>query len=385
MPLTETGFKKRTFNEIVTDKAAKAKELFGEDIETSELTPLGKYNHINAYDQAIAEEEIEDVYWSIFPNYAKGTTLDHLCKNFAGIQRNPATKAQFIVTFAGVADAIVEKGFLVGTESGINFETKEDIIIDESGTIDATVECVESGAIGNVLLQEIKVIVNSSADVNSVIGKSLVAKGEETESDFELRQRFNEAKEGLGSCNEAAIKSALLRVPTVTHASVITNEENGSFECFVDGGNNYHKEIAEAIYEKKSIGIKTTGTIAQEIIDKSGEKRIINFSHTTTAPVYVRVAIVTTSAFEGAKGKQDIKNNLETFIDSVGIGNPVILSSLYGEIHKVTGVKKVDVLELSTDGNAWNTADINVSEYENCVCMEVRIKNNNDSDYEVIS
>lgn len=393
MPITENGFTRRTFDEILNDKIAKAKELFGEDIETSELTPLGKFIRINAYDQALTEEEAELIYYSIFPNTAIGTSLDRLCV-FAGIKRNAATKSQYTVTLTGSAGETIPSGFLVGTESGINYSTMEDVTISESGTVEVAVECVENGEIGNVVVQAINTIVNPSADVESVIGTKLITKGEETESDYELRKRFNEAKEGLGSCNEVAIKAALLRVPTVTHAGIIVNEtdetdEAGrpprSFECFVNGGNDYHEEIAEAIFDKKPLGIKTYGTVAQQHIDDGGYSHIINFSHTTNAPVYVRIAIKTSVEFEGNTGKREIKQNLETYIDNVGIGNSVILSSLYGQIHKVTGVEEVTELLLSTDGSSWSTQNITVDKYENCVCMEVQIKQNNESDYGVVS
>lgn len=416
MALTDTGFKRRTFDEITNDKIAKAKELFGEEIETSEVSNYGKHIRINAYDQALAEEEIEQVYWSIFPNTASGTTLDHLCKNFVGITRNAATKSRYIVALTGTAGAVIPTGFLVGTESAINFSligaanitedgtvltVEGDVTIDESGTANAVVECAGSrdsdewdgsGELGNVLAGEITVVVNPSVDVESVVGTTLLARGAETESDYELRKRFNEAKEGLGSCNAISLKSALLRVPTVTHAGVIVNETDEtdaggrpprSFECFVNGGDNYHKEIAEAIFDKKPIGIKTYGKVSQEILDMGGYSHTINFSHTTNAPVYVRVAIKTSNEFEGNKGKQQIKSNLETYIDNVGIGNSVVLSSLYGQIHSVTGVQEVTELQLSTDGSSWSTDNITVDAYENCVCMQVEIKQN--GDYEVIS
>ena len=138
MALTETGFKRRTFDEILTAKAERSKELFGEDIETGELSALGKYNRINAYDQALTEETAELIYNSIFPNSASGTSLDRLCV-FAGIRRNTEIKAQYIVTLTGEVGAVIPKGFLVGTESGINYATIEDVTIGENGSIDATV------------------------------------------------------------------------------------------------------------------------------------------------------------------------------------------------------------------------------------------------------
>ena len=65
--LTETGYTRRTYDEIIDDKIERAQELFGEDIETDETTPLGKFIRINAYDQALAEEEAEAIYYARFP------------------------------------------------------------------------------------------------------------------------------------------------------------------------------------------------------------------------------------------------------------------------------------------------------------------------------
>ena len=47
---------------------------------------------------------------------------------------------------------------------------------------------------------------------------------------------------------------------------------------FCNGGENYHAEIAETIYNKKPIGIKTFGDTTETVIDDGGYKHIINFS-----------------------------------------------------------------------------------------------------------
>lgn len=382
MALTDTGYKRMTYDEILSEKIEIAKRLFGQDIDTSELTPLGKFIRLNAYQQALLEETAELIYYSIFPNTATGTSLDRLCV-FAGITRNPATRSQYTITITGTAGGIVPSGFLVGTDSGINYATTEAYEIPESGTIDVTAYCEQYGEIGNVDVDEINVIVNPIAEVESAIGTAVITKGEEAESDYVLRERFSAAKEGLGSCNETSITSALLRIPTVTHAGIIVNETDEtdadgrpprSFECYVNGGEEYHEEIAEAIFDKKPIGIVTCGSVSQEILDNGGYPHIIKFSHTANVPVYVHMSIKVDTKFEGDTGKEAIKSNIEAYIDNVGIGNSVVLSSLYGQIHSVTGVQEVTVLELSKNGTEWTTSNITVSQYEKCMCVQVDIE-----------
>lgn len=83
----------------------------------------------------------------------------------------------------------------------------------------------------------------------------------------------------MGSCNQTAIESALIRVPNVSSAKVIVNESDTtdsggrpphSFTAYITGGVGYEEQIAETIFDKKPIGIKTYGSISQEITDEGG-------------------------------------------------------------------------------------------------------------------
>lgn len=381
MAMSETGFKRRTYDEILTDKIQKAKDLFGEDINTEENTPLGKFIRINAYDEALLSEEMELVYYSIFPNTAQGVSLDRLC-TFAGISRNPATAARFNVTVKGTSGTTVPMGFLVGTESGITYYSNKDVVIETNGTAVLEVDCTENGEIGNVAPQDIIQIINPAANVEEIVTAELVYNGEETESDYALRKRFETARDGLGACNEPSIIAAIMRVPTVESVGIITNETDEtvsgrpphSFECYVSGGVNYHKEIAEAIFDKKPIGIKTTGDESYSITDAGGNSYTVYFSHTSTIDVYVKIKIDVNTQFEGDSGIDEIKNNIASYIENLGVGGSVILSALYGEIHSVAGVEEVKSLELSTDGTTWTTSNISADNYENCICKQVTIE-----------
>lgn len=381
MGLTETGYTRKTYDEILEDKIAKAKELFGEDIETEENTPLGKYIRINAFDQAELEEIAEMIYYSAFPNTASGTSLDRLCP-FVGITRNPASASQFTVEVTGTAGAEVPIGFLVGTESGITFYNTMTVTLDENGTGEIDVECTETGEIGNVHYSEIVQIINPDADITSVKGKAIITLGAEAESDYALRKRFEMAREGSGSCNESAIRASLLRVSTVTSAGVVVNDTDAtdamgrpphSFECYVSGGENYHAEIAQMIYEKKPLGIKTYGNIAHTITDEAGNSHEIKFSHTAYIDIQVKVDIKTDATYEGETGRKEITDNITTYINGLGVGNPVILSSLYGRVHAVTGVKEVTNLSFSTDGIVYATNNIEVEEWEIARCVSVTV------------
>lgn len=361
MGLTETGFVRRTYDDILNAKIEKAKELFGQDIDTSEQTPLGKFIRINAYDQSLAEEEIEQVYYSHFPSTAKGQSLDRLLV-FAGIRRTPATAASYKVTVTGEPGYTVPIGFLVGTDADLTFYNVEDTTIGEDGTCTITVLCTEVGTGGNTSAAAINKAINPDANIFSVGGAGYVAEGTNEETDVELRERFKGAIQGVGSCNEAAIRSALLRVPTVTSAIVIVNytleaDSDGrppkSFECYVNGGGNYRQEIAESIFAKKPIGVKTYGQESETVIDSGGYSHEIMFSYCEQVILDVGITVKVSTKFEQS-GEADIESNVREYINGLGIGETVIPSALYGHIYSVAGVKEVTGLTLSADGAVYS-------------------------------
>lgn len=381
MGLTENGYTRLTYEDIVENKILKAQELFGEDIDTSEQTALGKLIRIDAYDLAKAEETAEMIYYARFPHTASGVSLDRLCV-FVGISRNSATPSTYKVKVTGTPGYTIPSDFLVSTESGLTFyNTDLEKIIGDDGTCEIIVECTTSGEVGNITYSDITEIVNPDADIESVIGTSTVTLGTDEESDFELRNRFDKAKTGLGSCNEVAIQSAIIRIPTVTSVRIIANETDQtdsdsrpphSFECFVNGGEGYEQEIAQIIYEKKPIGIKAYGDSYYTVTDEGGFEHSIGFSKTQYVDVIVKLQITTDSTFEGDNGKAEIKKSLSSVINSLGVGTSLILSTLYGYIYDVKGVTEVTSLSISTDGGkSYQTTNLDVDDWESIRCTNV--------------
>lgn len=188
--ITETGYHRDTFEELLSDLELKAKELYGEDIETSDQSYFGKLLNLIAFVRAKDHELAEKIYYSRFPNTAIETGLDRLCP-FSGLSRNVAIPARYNVTVTGTTGTVIPIGFLVSTESGIEFyNTMETIIPEGETTCTITVECTQSGIIGNVSATDITEVVNPEAGIDGVLGESIVSMGYEEESDYELRKEF---------------------------------------------------------------------------------------------------------------------------------------------------------------------------------------------------
>lgn len=367
--LTELGFNRPTYQELLDAQMERAKILFGEDIGTDDKTPLGKYIRLNVQDISDLYEIAEVIYYARFPDSAIGQSLDRLVP-FAGIARNPATYAEHNVKFTGTAGEIIPGGFLVAA-GDIQFYTLDDYTINIDGTVTGIVYCTQAGVIGNVATGKIDTIVESSQVVSEIQHLGVSKYGEDLEQDAELRSRFHKAISGAGSATVDAIRGAISRVPFVDGVEILENDTENtvdglpphSFECYVLSPTEQDQLIAEAIFSKKPIGIKSVGTVEKEVLDKGGKPHTIRFSRTLQKDIYIKCTVNVGNLFEN-DGEQQIKDSIAGYINNLKNNDDVYLSSIFGYIHKVSGVLNVPDLTMSTDGREYNTNNITISSKE---------------------
>jgi uncharacterized phage protein gp47/JayE len=145
-----------------------------------------------------------------------------------------------------------------------------------------------------------------------------------------------------------------------------------SFECYVLGGSGYEKQIAETIFSKKPIGIKTTGDNAVAITDASGNTQTIYYSNTQNIAVTVGITFKADNTFP-SDGTEQIREKVSEYINNLGIGKAVVRSSLYGYIYAVQGVTEVTALTLQADGGE-DTEKISAPAYGIAVCNQVNME-----------
>lgn len=363
--LTYEGFIRPTYEDLVKRRIERAKKLFGEDVNTGEKTWLGKHIRLGAYDLATAYEDMELIYLSFNPDKATGHALDSVCV-LGQIKRNPAIRASYIVRFTGNPKMVVPAGFLVATVDNVVFHTLYDMTLDDAGEGSVEVLCTEAGVVGNVGAGSINSIVNPAVGVDAVDGVAQNIVGEEAESDASLRKRLKIALKGVGSATREAIMGAVMRVGGVKGCDLVENdtdevdEENRpprSFEVYALAPKEQAQEIAEAIFSKKPVGIKTAGSEERVVTDKGGHEHKVKFSWVKEKPIFAKLFVMKGQTFT-ATGQTEIKNNLSEKIAQLASGADVVLSSLYGCVYKVSGVEDVASIKLSTDGVNYAVSNI---------------------------
>lgn len=369
MVLTEKGFRRPTYDDLLATQIARAKELFGEDIDTSGQSVLGKFLRINVADLTECYELLEDIYYARFPGSARGQSLDRLC-TFAGVIRDPATAARLRVKVYGNAGAVIPAAFAI-TGNDLIYYIDTDYTVGPDGVAECYANCAEVGAAGNIPQGTTLAIVNPDPDLERVELVGIDIYGQERENDTSLRIRFGESVAGSGSASVDALRGALSRVALVDGVAIVENDTEEtvagrpphSFECYVLAPESQDQLIGEAIFSKKPLGIKSVGSVEIQVLDEGNKPHTVRFSRTIKRMIWIRAKVLTNQFFEN-DGVDQIKVSLLEYINNLANGDCVYLSSLYGYIHDVHGVVNVQELLISSDGTNFAATNISVGDYE---------------------
>ncbi len=355
--ITEKGFVRPSYAQLLAAQEQRAKELLGGDVDTSEYSVLGKFLRIVVYDLAQLYEELEAVYFARFPGYAQGVQLDRLTP-FAGVSRNPAVAAVYEVQFTGDAGAVIPEGFRVATADMTMYRTEAPATLGVDGTALASVVCTQRGEAGNVPPGSIVTVVNPVAQVRAVQQVRQRVPGRERESDAELRARFDGAIAGIGSATAEAVKAAVMRVAGVEGCVIAENDGEEtlpgglpphSFETFVLGDTAQDTEIAAAIFSKKPMGVYSHGQVEAEVRDQAGNLHTLRFSRVAELRLTIRLSVKADRLFP-AQGAKQVQQALAGYVNAFPNGKDLVFSSLYPVLYTVPGVVEVSKLEVSQDG-----------------------------------
>lgn len=381
--LSEKGFNRPAYTDLLNALEYKARELFGNEINLTVRSPLGIFLRILAWVWNILFSGLEDVYNSGFVDTAAGNSLYNLGKNI-GLQVLPEGKAAGYITITGVPGTVIPAGYLVGTNGGLQYTAMSSAVIPESGEVLALIQAVETGPEYNTKAGTVQVIINPSVilGVESVINKSDITGGRLKETDAEFRQRYYKSVDYAGGVNADAIRAAILNdVAGVSSAFVYENDTDGydevyglpphSLEAVVYGG--LDEEIARAIYGRRSAGIQTVGGVTVNVMTVSGQEQAISFSRPGPVKVWIKVTGMVRGVNYG--GDDAVRAALIDYIGDkvsggLGIGADVVYIRLPGIITAaVPGAEDFDIL-ISASGEDYSRDNIAVGSREKAVTEE---------------
>ena len=148
---------------------------------------------IEKADMLIVLNEIVKIF---FPEWSYDLYLDMHARR-ESLTRRSATAAVGIVTVSGVSGTVIPEGFVFSTAataiaSNVEFKTISEATIPDSGALNITVECTQTGTVGNVPENSVTLMASPLAGIESATNPAPITGGTESESDDDLRTRIME-------------------------------------------------------------------------------------------------------------------------------------------------------------------------------------------------
>jgi len=379
--LTDRGFRRPTYAELLNALEFKARELFGLKANLTVRSPLGIFLRIFAWALNLLFSLIEDVYNSRFIDTAVGTSLYNLGRAI-GLRLLTAQRAAGHLQITGTDGTTVPVGWLAATIAGIQYVVVTEGVITD-GTVTLPAQAALAGPDGNTASETITTIVNPMNDITAVTNPGVFDGGRNTETDPEFRARYYESVDFAGGVNADAIGGEILQnVEGVLSAVVYENDTDETnadgipphaIEAVVYGG--LDSDVATQIFRRKAAGIQTHGNTTVAVISASGVTYDISFSRPVTIPIYVRIANLQTDPNTFPSDGQD--QIIQALIGYIGgnvrggltIGMDVVFNRLFAPIFSVSGV--IDfTLDISVDGATFSTDNIIVSSRQKAITNE---------------
>lgn len=385
--LTERGFRRPTYTELLDAMEYKARELFGNKVNLTVRSPLGIFLRIFTWVLDILFALIEDVYNSRFVDTAVGTSLYNLGRAI-GLKVLNAQKATGYLEVTGIEGSIVPSGWLASNIEGIQFVVVGSGKIDSTGKAVVAARAVIAGPDGNVGANTITTIVNPNTPVGLFVVTNPKAfdSGRDHETYEEYRDRYYKSVDFAGGVNADAIRAEILQNAEGVYSALVYENDTDfhnsiglpphSIEAIVYGG--LYTDIATCIFRRKAAGIQTYGNTTIPVISKSGQAIDICFSRPALVPIWVRIENLSIDATQfPADGEEQIRQALINYIGceaygGLAIGEPVYCKRLTGNVYSVSGVLDFEVA-ISLDGEAYDTTKIVIGPREKAVLDESKV------------
>lgn len=362
--LDEKGLEIKSFNEVRDEITKDMKDIYGEDINVESNTPDGQL--INILAQVVIDmlELIQNVYNSFDPDKAIGTTLDSRVA-INNIQRKGGsysyTNADFEINrplqMKGLDQYDRDNAFTVSDAQGNKWVLAESQNIETTGTKTFRLRAYDIGAVES-LPNTITNFVSSVVGVVSVNNPyALLVKGENEESDAELKIRRQKSASINSQGYNNSLLANLLSLDGVSYAKIYENITNvrdlddiagHSIWVIVDGGNN--DEIAETIYERRNAGCGMKGETKKSILQSDGSLFEVAWDRPTDEPVYIKFDLTTIKehTIDPDYIKQQLVSNLK-----VGIYSSLDINTVAMKVREIDTEVIVSNVKVSIDNVNW--------------------------------
>ena len=286
---------------------------------------------------------VERIYIAIRSGFNQGLIM--LIYSVFKFEKKSGTFASGKVTFSRSSAldtrTVIPSGVKV-SGNGFNFVTTEAgaIAAGELESEQITIKATEAGSDYNLDAGIITSIDSSvPSDIASVTNKAAITGGSEEETDAEVEDRFTKMLAGLSGTNLYGIENAALSVDSVRSVSIKNHKPplKNVYHVSVyvdDGSGTANDELLQAV-RKAVEGTETqNGHLAPGVNAR--------YLAPTAIPVDFELE-VSTGDVDTAEIQTEIKKIIQAYVNSLRIGETVILSTIIAKIRALSYVSDVAI------------------------------------------
>lgn len=358
------GIVTQNLNEILDEREQDLREFFEDDFVISADDPIGNLQLADADRELAIQELVLFIAMQLDPNQATGMWLDFICA-LNGIERLKPSKTTCYFTITGLTSISKAVGevVVVDTKTDEWLTNSEAFIIGSDGTATAQFQATSYGPIEFEALStyELKTPIIGIEKIEYNQEKAQVT-GLYRETDTALRARRELSLQGQATSVKASIESAVRVVDNVQYAKVYENDTMETvdtipakaFETVVSGGND--NLIAQAIHDKRPIGIQAYGTTTVDITDDDGDTVTIGFTRPTPVQCDLKIEYQVKDLNEDQSWTDNLKSDLIAYFDKLDIAEDVYTYNMYNILQKYPKILNVTLFQAkrnSEDETAW--------------------------------
>ncbi|MDI6537156.1 baseplate J/gp47 family protein [Pantoea ananatis] len=326
------GISAPDYQAILSTITSYFKQIYGTD---AYLDPDSKDGQMVAL-VALAIHDANNTAIQVYNSFSPSTAMsDALSRNVKinGIGRNGETRSVVDLVCIGTAGQTITNGS-VRDANNIIWNLPASVTIQPDGQVTVTATCATPGAVA-AMPGTITQISTPTRGWTSVTNPSAATVGTAIEQDSALRIRQSQSVALPSLTPFAALDGAIANVAGVTRHKLYENDTgsqdaNGlpahSVAAIVDGGDV--TAVAQTIRGKKGQGVSTFGSTSVVVPDFWGNPHTIYFSRPSPVPVFVAITLKVFSGYTTQVGN-DIKTAIAAYINSLSIGDDVLLSRVY--------------------------------------------------------
>jgi Baseplate J-like protein len=375
--ITKSGFIIKPFADILNDKAARAREIFGDDVDLRSTSALRKILDIASAEDQELWKGMEQFFYSEFLSTASGDALDLLGDDVGVPRRFLNAQGKVKLKLSGEAPGRIYN-LPVGTlvESDPPIERFRTVVLvslsSQNKEAEVAIAAVGRGPDGNLAAGTINKLNPTFAARNLNLGgaqiqvnnDNVTTGGELLEDDTSYRDQLLGRPRTLWTLE--AVRSAVKSVDGVRDCRLFdplggVDVSLSKFNFFLFGGRRfgtqrllgtpYFFDILVAIYPGFLWETEDLVTGVKDLVeDAIREVRPIsifpNLRLANDVRVGIRANILIKSGHDRNAISASIKENLERRVNTLGLGNAVLYSEVMCDSKDVAGVIDVQQLHL---------------------------------------